>query len=131
MLSARAAFAGTASEFKGFLEDQIRSTGINYFVCDVAFRDLTSGKSMQTVKLLGEEIIPKFGDTHLHDDTLERGSTFVNRTERSVTGGNVRGNESVWVQPLPKATSAPRRSAELNNAAGKLRAQAEKKRGGM
>ena len=58
LLAARAAFAGTASEFNNFLDDQIRSMGINYFVCDVAFGNLTLDKSMQTVKLLGEEIIP-------------------------------------------------------------------------
>ena len=63
VLAARAAFAGTASEFKNFLDDQIRSTGANYFVCDVAFGDLTADESMQTVKLLGEEMIPQFGNT--------------------------------------------------------------------
>ena len=71
LLAARAAFAGTASEFNNFLDDQIRSMEINYFVCDVAFGDLTLDESMQTVKLLGEEIIPRFGDTHQHDDKLE------------------------------------------------------------
>jgi len=60
LLAARAAFAGTPGEFKTFLDDQIRSTGANYFVCDVAFGDLTSEESMQTVKLLGEEVFPHF-----------------------------------------------------------------------
>jgi alkanesulfonate monooxygenase SsuD/methylene tetrahydromethanopterin reductase-like flavin-dependent oxidoreductase (luciferase family) len=60
MLAARAAFAGTPGDFKAFVDDQIRSTGANYLVCDVAFGDLTQAESMQTVKLLGEEVIPHF-----------------------------------------------------------------------
>jgi alkanesulfonate monooxygenase SsuD/methylene tetrahydromethanopterin reductase-like flavin-dependent oxidoreductase (luciferase family) len=60
LLEARAAFAGTVGEFKNFLQDQIRSTGANYFVCDVAFGDLAPEESMQTIRLLGEEVIPHF-----------------------------------------------------------------------
>ena len=41
MLAARAAFAGTVNDFKNFLAEQIHSTGANYFVCDLAFGDLT------------------------------------------------------------------------------------------
>jgi alkanesulfonate monooxygenase SsuD/methylene tetrahydromethanopterin reductase-like flavin-dependent oxidoreductase (luciferase family) len=60
LFAARAAFAGTVSDFKNFLQDQIRSTGASYFVCDVAFGDLTPEESMQTIRLLGEEVIPHF-----------------------------------------------------------------------
>jgi alkanesulfonate monooxygenase SsuD/methylene tetrahydromethanopterin reductase-like flavin-dependent oxidoreductase (luciferase family) len=60
LLAARAAFAGTVSEFRNFLQDQIRSTGASYFVCDVAFGDLAPEESMQTIKLLGEDVIPHF-----------------------------------------------------------------------
>jgi hypothetical protein len=60
LLDARAAFAGTVNEFKMYLEDQVRSTGATYFVCDVAFGDLTPEESLQTVKLLGEQVIPQF-----------------------------------------------------------------------
>lgn len=60
LLAARAAFAGTVSEFRNFLQDQVRSTGASYFVCDVAFGDLAPEESMQTIKLLGEEVIPHF-----------------------------------------------------------------------
>jgi alkanesulfonate monooxygenase SsuD/methylene tetrahydromethanopterin reductase-like flavin-dependent oxidoreductase (luciferase family) len=62
LLKARAAFAGTVSEFKKFLEEQIRSTGASYFVCDVAFGDLTPEESLQTIKLLGEQVIPHFAN---------------------------------------------------------------------
>jgi alkanesulfonate monooxygenase SsuD/methylene tetrahydromethanopterin reductase-like flavin-dependent oxidoreductase (luciferase family) len=62
LLEARAAFAGTASDFKRFLEEQIRSTGASYFVCDVAFGDLAPEESLQTIKLLGEQVIPHFAN---------------------------------------------------------------------
>jgi alkanesulfonate monooxygenase SsuD/methylene tetrahydromethanopterin reductase-like flavin-dependent oxidoreductase (luciferase family) len=62
LFAARAAFAGTVSDFKNFMQDQIRSTGASYFVCDVAFGDLTPEESMQTIRLLGEEVIPHFTD---------------------------------------------------------------------
>ena len=61
LLDARAAFAGTVSEFKSFLDEQVRSTGANYFVCDVAFGDLAPEESLRTIKLLGEQVIPQFG----------------------------------------------------------------------
>jgi alkanesulfonate monooxygenase SsuD/methylene tetrahydromethanopterin reductase-like flavin-dependent oxidoreductase (luciferase family) len=60
LLSARAAFAGTVTDFKTYLEEQIRSTGASYFVCDVAFGDLIPKESLQTIKLLGEQVIPYF-----------------------------------------------------------------------
>jgi alkanesulfonate monooxygenase SsuD/methylene tetrahydromethanopterin reductase-like flavin-dependent oxidoreductase (luciferase family) len=62
LLDVRAAFAGTVNEFKDFLQDQIRSTGATYFVCDVAFGDLAPKESLQTIKLLGEQVIPHFAD---------------------------------------------------------------------
>jgi alkanesulfonate monooxygenase SsuD/methylene tetrahydromethanopterin reductase-like flavin-dependent oxidoreductase (luciferase family) len=62
LLDARAAFAGTVDEFKGYLENQIRSTGATYFVCDVAFGDLAPEESLQTIKLLGEQVIPHFAN---------------------------------------------------------------------
>jgi alkanesulfonate monooxygenase SsuD/methylene tetrahydromethanopterin reductase-like flavin-dependent oxidoreductase (luciferase family) len=62
LLETRGAFAGTVNEFKGYLEDQVRSTGATYFVCDVAFGDLTPEESLQTIRLLGEQVIPHFAD---------------------------------------------------------------------
>jgi alkanesulfonate monooxygenase SsuD/methylene tetrahydromethanopterin reductase-like flavin-dependent oxidoreductase (luciferase family) len=60
LLKAGVAFAGTASEFRSFLEEQRRSTGASYFVCDLAFGDLAHEESMQTIKLLGEEVMSHF-----------------------------------------------------------------------
>jgi alkanesulfonate monooxygenase SsuD/methylene tetrahydromethanopterin reductase-like flavin-dependent oxidoreductase (luciferase family) len=62
LLKAGTAFAGTVTEFKSFLEDQVRSIGASYFVCDVAFGDLAPEESMQTVRLLGEEVLPQFAN---------------------------------------------------------------------
>lgn len=62
LLKVGTAFAGTSAEFKSFLEEQARSTGASYFVCDVAFGDLTPDESMKTVKLLGEEVLPHFAN---------------------------------------------------------------------
>ena len=62
LLQAGAAFAGTAAGFKVFLEDQIKATGANYLVCDVAFGDLTLEESMQTTRLLAQEVMPLFAD---------------------------------------------------------------------
>lgn len=60
LLAARAGFAGTVSDFKTFLEDQVSSTGASYFVCDAAFGDLTPEETTRTVKLLGEQVLPHF-----------------------------------------------------------------------
>jgi len=62
LLKAGAAFAGTATAFKAFVKDQIEATGTNYFVCDVAFGDLTPEESLQTVELIAGEIMPFFVD---------------------------------------------------------------------
>jgi len=60
LLEARAAFAGTASGFKDYVSEQKRLTGADYFVCDVAFGDLSAEESLQTIKLIGEQVIPHF-----------------------------------------------------------------------
>jgi alkanesulfonate monooxygenase SsuD/methylene tetrahydromethanopterin reductase-like flavin-dependent oxidoreductase (luciferase family) len=62
LLAAGTAFAGTVGDFKSFLREQISSTKATYFVCDVAFGDLTPEESMVTIRLLGEEVIPHFAD---------------------------------------------------------------------
>jgi hypothetical protein len=41
LLNAGAAFASTADNFKTFIENQVEATGADYFVCDVAFGDLS------------------------------------------------------------------------------------------
>ena len=60
LLKAEGAFAGTAKGFRSFVERQIEATGATYFVCDVAFGDLTSEESMRTVELMAHEVMPYF-----------------------------------------------------------------------
>jgi alkanesulfonate monooxygenase SsuD/methylene tetrahydromethanopterin reductase-like flavin-dependent oxidoreductase (luciferase family) len=60
LLKAGAAFAGTVSNFKTFVQEQVKTTGANYFVCDLAFGDLAPEESMQTVELIAHEIMPSF-----------------------------------------------------------------------
>jgi len=60
MLQSGSAFAGTAAAFRNFVKDQIMETGATYLVCDVAFGDLTHEESMQTTRLLAEEVMPQF-----------------------------------------------------------------------
>ena len=60
LLEAGAAFAGTASGLKEYVGEQKRLTGADYFVCDVAFGNLTAEESLQTIKLIGEQVIPHF-----------------------------------------------------------------------
>ena len=62
LLAAGGAFAGTATGFRDFVEKQIEATGATYFVCDVAFGDLTAQESMRTVDLMAAEVMPHFAD---------------------------------------------------------------------
>jgi alkanesulfonate monooxygenase SsuD/methylene tetrahydromethanopterin reductase-like flavin-dependent oxidoreductase (luciferase family) len=62
MIKAGAAFAGTAAGLRDVLEQQLKLTGANYVVCDVAFGDLSLEESMRTVSLLAREVMPFFPD---------------------------------------------------------------------
>jgi alkanesulfonate monooxygenase SsuD/methylene tetrahydromethanopterin reductase-like flavin-dependent oxidoreductase (luciferase family) len=56
------AFAGTADGARAYIQKQIEDSGTNYFVCDIAFGDLTSAEAMRTVQLMSTEVIPAFTD---------------------------------------------------------------------
>jgi alkanesulfonate monooxygenase SsuD/methylene tetrahydromethanopterin reductase-like flavin-dependent oxidoreductase (luciferase family) len=62
LLQAGAAFAGTSAGLKSFIREQINATGANYFVCDVAFGDLSLKESTRTVDSLASEVMPFFPD---------------------------------------------------------------------
>lgn len=64
LLQAEGAFAGTTKGFRAFVERQIEATGATYFVCDVAFGDLSPEESMRTVELIAADVMPYFGDKH-------------------------------------------------------------------
>jgi alkanesulfonate monooxygenase SsuD/methylene tetrahydromethanopterin reductase-like flavin-dependent oxidoreductase (luciferase family) len=57
-----AAFAGTASEARDYVAEQIETAGINYFVCDIAFGTLTFAEAMRTTTLLVQELLPTFAE---------------------------------------------------------------------
>ncbi|HEX5420211.1 MAG TPA: LLM class flavin-dependent oxidoreductase [Gammaproteobacteria bacterium] len=66
-LDAGGAFAGTPSGFRKFVADQVAATGASYFVCDLAFGDLSYDfgdlsydESAQTTELVGREVLPSF-----------------------------------------------------------------------
>ena len=54
------AFAGTADGARAYIEQQTEASGTNYFVCDIAFGDLTRAEAMRTTELLAREVIPAF-----------------------------------------------------------------------
>jgi alkanesulfonate monooxygenase SsuD/methylene tetrahydromethanopterin reductase-like flavin-dependent oxidoreductase (luciferase family) len=55
-----AAFAGTASQARDYVAEQIETAGINYFVCDIAFGTMTFAEAMRTTTLLAQELLPAF-----------------------------------------------------------------------
>jgi alkanesulfonate monooxygenase SsuD/methylene tetrahydromethanopterin reductase-like flavin-dependent oxidoreductase (luciferase family) len=55
------AFAGTADGFREFVAREAETTGATYFVCDVAFGDVTHEEAMRTTALIGREVMPAFG----------------------------------------------------------------------
>jgi alkanesulfonate monooxygenase SsuD/methylene tetrahydromethanopterin reductase-like flavin-dependent oxidoreductase (luciferase family) len=54
------AFAGTAAGARAFIAEQVATAGVTYFVCDVAFGDLTLAESLRTTELLGRHVLPAF-----------------------------------------------------------------------
>ena len=56
------AFAGTADGARAYIQKQVEGSGTNYFVCDIAFGDLTPEEVMRTAQLLSSEVIPTFVD---------------------------------------------------------------------
>jgi alkanesulfonate monooxygenase SsuD/methylene tetrahydromethanopterin reductase-like flavin-dependent oxidoreductase (luciferase family) len=58
--TAGGAFAGTADGARAYIEEQTKASGTNYFVCDIAFGDITRAEAMRTIQLLAREVIPAF-----------------------------------------------------------------------
>lgn len=54
------AFAGTAEGAKAYIESQVGASGINYFVCDISFGDLTLAEASRTVQLFARHVMPAF-----------------------------------------------------------------------
>src|SRR5262245_3821027 len=58
LLAAGGAFAGTAADARRYIAEQIETSGANYFICDIAFGDITLEEGTRTVELLGREVMP-------------------------------------------------------------------------
>jgi alkanesulfonate monooxygenase SsuD/methylene tetrahydromethanopterin reductase-like flavin-dependent oxidoreductase (luciferase family) len=60
LLSAGGAFAGTAAGARRYVAEQLQTSGANYFICGIAFGDISLAEAMRTTELLGREVIPAF-----------------------------------------------------------------------
>jgi alkanesulfonate monooxygenase SsuD/methylene tetrahydromethanopterin reductase-like flavin-dependent oxidoreductase (luciferase family) len=60
LLQIGSAFAGTAAGLRKLVAEQAQETGADYFVCDVAFGDVSLKEAMRTVELLTRDVIPFF-----------------------------------------------------------------------
>ncbi len=60
LLAAGGAFAGTAAGARRYIAEQIETSGANYFICGIAFGDITLEEGTRTAELLGREVIPQF-----------------------------------------------------------------------
>ena len=60
LMAAGSAFAGTATGARRYIAEQIKTSSANYFICDIAFGDITLGEATRTVELLGREVMPGF-----------------------------------------------------------------------
>jgi alkanesulfonate monooxygenase SsuD/methylene tetrahydromethanopterin reductase-like flavin-dependent oxidoreductase (luciferase family) len=58
--AAGAGFAGTPDQAREYIARQADDAGINYFVADLAFGDLTFEEVVRTVELFEREVIPAF-----------------------------------------------------------------------
>jgi alkanesulfonate monooxygenase SsuD/methylene tetrahydromethanopterin reductase-like flavin-dependent oxidoreductase (luciferase family) len=56
----RGGFAGTPDQARDYIAAEMEQAGINYFVADLAFGDITFEEASRTVELFEREIIPAF-----------------------------------------------------------------------
>jgi alkanesulfonate monooxygenase SsuD/methylene tetrahydromethanopterin reductase-like flavin-dependent oxidoreductase (luciferase family) len=56
------AFAGTPARFKDYVAEQIETVGANYFVCDLAYGDITLDEAMRTANLIASGVMPAFAE---------------------------------------------------------------------
>jgi alkanesulfonate monooxygenase SsuD/methylene tetrahydromethanopterin reductase-like flavin-dependent oxidoreductase (luciferase family) len=53
------AVAGTPEQVLQLLTEQVRHTGVNYLLTTFAFGDLPHATAMQSIRLFGEQVLPK------------------------------------------------------------------------
>jgi len=53
-------FAGTPAGARDYIAAQAEGSGINYFVCDMAFGDITAAEAKRSIELFAREVMPAF-----------------------------------------------------------------------
>ena len=53
-------FAGTPTQARDYIAAQTEGSGINYFVCDMAFGDITLAEAKRSVELFAQQVMPAF-----------------------------------------------------------------------
>ena len=54
------AIAGTPSQVRDYIAEQVEAAGATYFVCDFAFGTITHDEAMRSVELFAAEVMPGF-----------------------------------------------------------------------
>jgi alkanesulfonate monooxygenase SsuD/methylene tetrahydromethanopterin reductase-like flavin-dependent oxidoreductase (luciferase family) len=55
-------FAGTPAQARDYIAGQTEGSGINYFVCDMAFGDITFDEAKRSIELFAKEVMPDFAE---------------------------------------------------------------------
>jgi alkanesulfonate monooxygenase SsuD/methylene tetrahydromethanopterin reductase-like flavin-dependent oxidoreductase (luciferase family) len=55
-------FAGTPAGARDYVAAQAEGSGINYFVCDMAFGDITFDEAKRSIELFSKEVMPAFAE---------------------------------------------------------------------
>jgi alkanesulfonate monooxygenase SsuD/methylene tetrahydromethanopterin reductase-like flavin-dependent oxidoreductase (luciferase family) len=55
-------FAGTPAGARDYIAAQAKGSGVNYFVCDMAFGDITLSEAKRSLELFSREVMPAFAD---------------------------------------------------------------------
>ena len=56
------AIAGTPAMVRDYIANEIKATGVNYYVCDFAFGTISHDEAMRSVELFTKEVMPAFAD---------------------------------------------------------------------
>jgi alkanesulfonate monooxygenase SsuD/methylene tetrahydromethanopterin reductase-like flavin-dependent oxidoreductase (luciferase family) len=62
LLSSGHGFAGTPAGTREYVAAQADEGGVNYFVCDMVFGDITFDEAQRSIELFAEEVMPAFAD---------------------------------------------------------------------
>ena len=54
--------AGTPAQARDYIAAEAEAAGVNYFVCDMAFGNITFAQVLRSVELFAQEVMPAFAD---------------------------------------------------------------------